>query len=700
MIPLSLKIRNFFSHKETEVDFTKFNSALLIGNVEGDYNISNGSGKSAIFEAVLWCLFNKARTAAIDDIIMWNETNCHVAFEFLHHGERYRVVRTRSRTTGTSTVEFYVEDEGAWRDKSGSTARLTNDEIVSVIRVDYKTFINSAYFRQNDISEFAESDAGRKKDILKSIIDLSRWDEYERSVKGAVKALKQECALLAAESNELTEAKEELVTSKLKFQELSRLVEIKGAERDALGQKIETLGEKYSALKQSLDTDQWDKVTEENARLAKGLKTLMDKRASLINEISEYEKQIKTISEQIAKSQEIISSLKFDEEANDKLSETRAEKNRYEAEISGSKERLLELDQINISSGTCYICGQSVSDELSHKLHHDHEEKVESFKKKIIYGKNRINQLNAEVTTLEQAVRDNQKLTSMKATMSANKSKLQMLSGHLERISGEAKDVTKSILESQNKIKGNESVLESLRNEDFNNLRIQIKEMKAKRVVVQSELETINRDVGIFSQKVINLQEKIGKMTESQKTLLEKKQNLIVNEKFAKLLGKNGIQTILLNAVIEDLEVTSNDILTSICNEPFQIILETQRLGSDGVSIVDTLDLKVKKDGIVQNFKSLSGGEQFRISLALRIALSEISSKHGGSSLDFLLLDEINSPLDRHGTENLFVNVIKSLEDNYKILVITHDDLLKERFDHVLDVTKVNGESSVKFISK
>ncbi|MBT7817591.1 MAG: SMC family ATPase, partial [Polaribacter sp.] len=181
MIPLNLKINNFFSHKVTEIDFTKFDAALLIGNVEGDYSISNGSGKSAIFEAILWCLFNKARTAQIDDIIMWNESSCSVSFEFIHNSEKYRVIRTRSRTTGTSTVEFHIDDSAAWKDQSGSTARLTNAKIIETIRVDYKTFINSAYFRQNDISEFAESDAGRKKEILKSIIDISKWDEYEKA---------------------------------------------------------------------------------------------------------------------------------------------------------------------------------------------------------------------------------------------------------------------------------------------------------------------------------------------------------------------------------------------------------------------------------------------------------------------------------------------------------------------------------------
>jgi DNA repair exonuclease SbcCD ATPase subunit len=55
--------------------------------------------------------------------------------------------------------------------------------------------------------------------------------------------------------------------------------------------------------------------------------------------------------------------------------------------------------------------------------------------------------------------------------------------------------------------------------------------------------------------------------------------------------------------------------------------------------------------------------------------------------------------LDRFGVETLFVSVIKSLEDKYKIMVITHDESLKEKFDNVIDVTKVNGESSINITS-
>jgi exonuclease SbcC len=165
--------------------------------------------------------------------------------------------------------------------------------------------------------------------------------------------------------------------------------------------------------------------------------------------------------------------------------------------------------------------------------------------------------------------------------------------------------------------------------------------------------------------------------------------------KLSKMFGKNGIQALLLDSIIEDLEKTSNTILSSMCNEPSTIVLETQRTGTDGTSIIETLDLKVRKDGNLQSFKSLSGGEKFRISLSLRIALSEISSRYGGSSLEFLLLDEVNSPLDRYGVETLFVNVIKSLEEKYKIMVITHDESLKEKFENIIDSTKVNGETEV-----
>jgi exonuclease SbcC len=229
---------------------------------------------------------------------------------------------------------------------------------------------------------------------------------------------------------------------------------------------------------------------------------------------------------------------------------------------------------------------------------------------------------------------------------------------------------------------------------------MRVKKLKEERETLSENVFKYGVQIGGLKEKISGMQLKNDELTTLRKEHNKKLEELSIFDRLIKMFGKSGIQTLLLEAVISDLEKTSNDILSSISNDQFTISLETQRLGSDGVSLVETLDLNVKKDGSLYNFASLSGGEQFRIALALRIALSDVSTRHGGSSLEFLLLDEINSPLDKNGVETLFVNVIKSLESKYKILVITHDDSLKERFDNILDVSKINGESTVAFSTR
>jgi exonuclease SbcC len=249
-------------------------------------------------------------------------------------------------------------------------------------------------------------------------------------------------------------------------------------------------------------------------------------------------------------------------------------------------------------------------------------------------------------------------------------------------------------------LKTNLEILESIKNEDFQSLRRKLKSLNEEKDKVVKKISEEDKKIGRLTERVFLFEEQESKMKSDKKEISKKLEKAALFDRLSKIFGKGGVQAILLDAVIEDLEKSANNILASICNEPAIIVLETQRLGADGSSIIETLDLKVRKDGHLQNFKSLSGGEKFRISLALRIALSDISSRYGGSSLEFLLMDEVNSPLDRFGVETLFVNVIKSLEDKYKILVITHDESLKEKFDNVINITKINGESELEFITR
>lgn len=701
MIPVRIELNNFFSHKNTEIDFSKFDSALLIGNTEGDYDISNGCGKSAIFESVLWCLFNKARVAAMDDIIQWDEESCCVVMEFIQSGIRYKVKRLRSRVTGTSQVDFkYLSDDGEWIDISGSTAKLTNEKINSILKFDYKTFINSAYFRQNDISEFAESDPGRKKEILKSIIDISKWDEYEKESKSRLKNLKSEASIYQAKVEDLDVDEVSLAKANNKIEEIKSNLKLLRQEKYEVSDSLEKLISKYQEIKSNLDTDQWDKITLENKEIDTKMSSLRDKNETEKIELSKINKNLKSNNKDISDIVEKISKIEVEDDIEEKLKKVRDSLVIYRTKLSTATNLIEVLDKKEFKEGTCQICEQDISEELYSHLLNSHERERAGYEKDIIFSKNKIEECNSLIKKLQSSQKDAKLLDTLSSKLKSLRNEEAFISKSHNSVSEKIKELKNDFQKLKSKKELNMSILDSLKNDNFQKMNSKIEELRNSKKSLDEKISNKNREIGVLSQQIKTLKENIDSMRSDKETLIKLNKKLAAYEKISKLLGKNGIQTILLNAVIEDLEKTANKILVNICNEPLNILLETQRVGSDGVSIVDTLDLKVKKDGIVQNFKSLSGGEQFRISLSLRIAMSEISSRHGGSSLEFLLLDEINSPLDRHGTENLFVNVIRALEKKYKIMVITHNDSLKEKFSNVIDITKINGESTALFIQK
>lgn len=700
MVPISLELKNFFSHKDSFVDFNLFESALLIGNTEGNYDISNGCGKSSIFEGILWCLFNKSRAASMDDVIYWNESGCKVVFVFRHANELYRVTRKRYRSGNTSFVEFSKQDSsGTWIDVSGSTPSLTNDAIIKTIKFDYKTFVNSAYFRQNDISEFTETDASRKKEILKSIIDISKWDHYEDQIKASLKELKSESKILESKLDGYDDAVKE-------YKELIEILGVSQLElnedlqsRETLIHALETLNIKYQDMKSKIDTSTWDKTIEILSKLEKEKISQSSKSSTLKKSSEDYEKSITSKKIAIEDLEGKAAAITVDEEIENKISLTNKDLIEVKTSLATSKEMIKALNNRVITKDSCYVCQQAISEDLFHRLHTAHDTEIDRHNKNIVFCQNKIKELELKVSNYEGIKNNRSKRDAILAKISSQNTEIKIFQERLDEVLIQLNEVKNTLSKIEADIQINQDVINSLRDESFKTLQKTIQQNREILSSLNTKIEKSNHNIGILTERSSSLKLKIDEKQEYKNVYIEKQKKVTMLEKMVKLLGKNGIQTILLNAIIEDLEKTANEILKSICNEPFQVFLDTQRLGSDGVSIVDTLDLRVKKEGIVQNFKSLSGGEQFRISLALRIALSEISSRHGGSALEFLLLDEINSPLDRQGTESLFINVIKSLEKKYKILVITHNDALKERFTDVLDVTKVNGESSVNYIS-
>lgn len=153
------------------------------------------------------------------------------------------------------------------------------------------------------------------------------------------------------------------------------------------------------------------------------------------------------------------------------------------------------------------------------------------------------------------------------------------------------------------------------------------------------------------------------------------------------MFGKNGIQAIMIENAIPELEDEANRILSRVTDNAMHLTLETQRDTRSG-NVAETLDIKISDALGTRNYELFSGGEAFRINIALRIALSRLLARRAGARLRTLVIDEGFGTQDSQGLERL-VEVIKAIQGDFaKIIVITHLRELKNAFDTHIEVKK------------
>jgi len=160
-----------------------------------------------------------------------------------------------------------------------------------------------------------------------------------------------------------------------------------------------------------------------------------------------------------------------------------------------------------------------------------------------------------------------------------------------------------------------------------------------------------------------------------------------------KAFDRNGIPTLIIENVIPEVEETTNRILAVLSSGTMTLAIITQReLKTGGVG--DTLEIQIKLHGKTQNYDILSGGEKFRVDLALRIALSTVLARRNNFKCETLIVDEGFGSLDAMGRQK-FVELSKALSDTFKrLIIITHTDLT-DYYSNLVTVTKTEGVSSI-----
>ncbi|HIG18252.1 MAG TPA: SMC family ATPase, partial [Candidatus Handelsmanbacteria bacterium] len=151
--------------------------------------------------------------------------------------------------------------------------------------------------------------------------------------------------------------------------------------------------------------------------------------------------------------------------------------------------------------------------------------------------------------------------------------------------------------------------------------------------------------------------------------------------------GKDGIQALIIESAIPEIEDETNAILRQLTDNRIQVTIESLRDLKGGGSR-ETLEVKIADEMGERSYDLYSGGEAFRTDFALRIALSKVLARRAGTRLRTLIIDEGFGTQDARGLEQLREAIQQISKDFDKVLVVTHLDELKDVFPVRIEVTK------------
>ena len=113
----------------------------------------------------------------------------------------------------------------------------------------------------------------------------------------------------------------------------------------------------------------------------------------------------------------------------------------------------------------------------------------------------------------------------------------------------------------------------------------------------------------------------------------------------------------------------------------------------------DTLDIKYTVNGKKRYYEQLSGAMRLAVIFSLKLGLSSVLQNRLGMDIKFLLLDEIDQSLDKASVD-AFADIVKFFQKDFTVLVITHNDRLKDKFSHAILVEQdTNMVSRAKVVS-
>lgn len=687
MIPIELEMHNFLAYRDPgPLRLEGIHIACLAG--------PNGAGKSSILDAITWSLWGEARTHQPDELIHQGETEMRVALTFDQGGSLYRVIRQRKAgKRGSSLLELQGRDEaaGEWRGISEPTLRATERKIESLLRLDYSTFVNSAFLIQGRADEFTKKAPGERKQILANILGLARWEVFEERAKDL---LSQTRDLTQRLEGRLEEIEREL------SHRTSYEAELASAEAEAarLAEVLTAAEKEWAGLQETrsevvLLQRQIDDLTRRITAAGRELREAEDERASA---------QARADRQALAAArEEVDAALAALEPIQQRFDEARQEAVSLAAEAAGlrgvNQAMAPETEPIKNRAATleaatepvCPTCGQALTDEHRGRLLEELRGEIERRREAYRANQARIREIELRARELESETAGLSAQLRERPALEKRAGELEAALSHAEEAAAQAAALEAKIARWKKDLADDEAGREALEQ------RAEASERRLRAAALRPEdLDRMRLESRLADERVGGARQKLAALDSFERQRderLRERERLSVDlalyEDLRTAFGKRGVPAMIIETVVPELEAYANDLLGRMTDHRLHVRIETLRELRGG-EMRESLDIIISDELGSRPYELYSGGEAFRINFAIRIALSRLLARRAGARLRSLFIDEGFGTQDTSGREHL-VAAINSIQDDFdRILVITHIDEMKDAFPARIEVTK------------
>ena len=693
-----IQLNNFLSHSNTEIDFKPDQNVLVDGK--------SGSGKSSIVEGLIWCLYGQGRSNNQSLIKKGNKkATVIVVLEDNEKNKLYKIERsiTASNKHKLEITEAVVGSDNFVPVKTTGVKNTQEYLEKEILHSSYILFVNSIIYPQNNVENFVNQPAGKRKEIILEIINNAGYDDYLKRTKDELTKLKTDAKI----NNSRIEDKQNIVGDTKEKEEAVKghqtnitLLLSQITEEEASVSKLETVKEE-TAKKLS----QFDSKKLEKEKLEETTTGLREKSMQFESSLNEIKIDVVVFDENIweKKKAELIELnkqkdlfLDWTKKRTELITTTPVDPG-YDVRIELLNKQIINLMDQGVPA--CPKCGYqnndlkdkhakevlSVTNDLKdaqrgqndlEKALFDHKGKLDALGEEPIYDNDLIESVIAQISDLEAVQK--QELLNQKSAQR----KLE-----LEKV---LKEIHENILENNVKYKTLEKELAGIDKiqTEYEELQDRINKVKSQIASHMADKESVSMAMAVLQKELKDIEEAKEVLKKLKKDQKELDTNIESLELLKDALGPNGIKAIVIDYTIPQLEDKINDILSKLSD--FRIRLDTQKAGLTKDTTLEGLFITIINDvGEELEYESFSGGEKVKISIAINEALAELSK------INFRILDEAVVSLDSESTEQFLETMLMIQKKVSQIVCISHIDEIKNIFDHKLMVTKINGNSEV-----